>query len=123
MDDNNIFNNFNNSNKFKFIAFLIICVLVAFILYSWISRFLYGNLAPTEDVYADEYYSNEINDNLKSSKVYYKDVSINFVAIGDVMCHSTNIKDAYNEETNSYDFSHVFKNVSKYIADADIAIR
>ena len=38
------------------------------------------------------------------------------------MCHSTNFQDAYNEETDTYDFSYVFEEVQKYIADADIAV-
>ena len=51
------------------------------------------------------------------------DITIDFVAIGDVMCHSTNFKAAYNSETKEYDFSKVFTNVAKYITSADIAIR
>lgn len=52
-----------------------------------------------------------------------KDITIKLVATGDIMCHSTNFKAAYNAETKEYDFSPVFVNVAKYITDADIAIR
>ncbi len=52
-----------------------------------------------------------------------KDVTINLVATGDIMCHSTNFKAAYNSETKTYDFTQVFANVAKYITNADIAIR
>jgi len=50
------------------------------------------------------------------------DIKVNLVAIGDIMCHNTNIKAAYNASTKTYDFSPVFKNVSPYINKADIAI-
>ncbi len=52
-----------------------------------------------------------------------EDITINMVAIGDVMCHSTNFKAAYNSVSKEYDFSPVFTNVAKYITKADIAIR
>ena len=51
-----------------------------------------------------------------------KDTNINFVAIGDIMCHDTNYKAAYDSNTKTYDFSPVFKNVAKYISEADISI-
>lgn len=51
-----------------------------------------------------------------------KDITINFVAIGDIMCHNTNFKAAYDSSTKTYDFTPVFKNVKKYISKADIAI-
>ena len=34
-----------------------------------------------------------------------KDIIINLVATGDVMCHTTNFNAAYNNETKEYDFT------------------
>lgn len=51
------------------------------------------------------------------------DITINMVAIGDVMCHSQNFKTSYNSETKTYDFSPAFVNVAKYISEGDISIR
>ena len=51
-----------------------------------------------------------------------KDIIINLVATGDVMCHTTNFNAAYDNETKEYDFTSVFANISKYITKADIAI-
>ncbi len=51
-----------------------------------------------------------------------KDITINMVAIGDIMCHNSNFKDAYNSETKTYDFSYVFEDIKSYIQEADIAI-
>ncbi len=63
----------------------------------------------------------EVEEN-NSQEEIAEDITINFVAIGDIMCHSTNFKAAYNDETGEYDFSSVFVNVAKYITKADIAI-
>lgn len=52
-----------------------------------------------------------------------EDITINLVAIGDIMCHSQNFKTAYNATMKTYDFSPAFRNIAKYISKADIAIR
>lgn len=49
-------------------------------------------------------------------------ITINIAAIGDIMSHSQNYKDAYNNATGTYDFSHVFTNIKDYIKDADISV-
>ena len=51
-----------------------------------------------------------------------EDIVINFVATGDIMCHTTNFNAAYVRASKTYDFSPVFVNVAKYISKADIAI-
>lgn len=48
--------------------------------------------------------------------------TIHMSVIGDIMCHSTNFKNAYNSSTKDYDFSNTFKNIKSYIKNADIAI-
>ena len=59
----------------------------------------------------------------EEEKIVPKDTTINLVAIGDIMCHKTNFKAAYDAKTGTYDFSPVFVNIAKYITKADIAIR
>lgn len=51
-----------------------------------------------------------------------KDKTVNISVIGDIMCHTSNYKDAYNKETNTYDFSYVFTDIKDYIQNADLAI-
>ena len=63
------------------------------------------------------------NNNQVEEESVPEDITINLVAIGDVMCHSQNFKTAYNTTTKTYDFSPAFKNVAKYITKADVAIR
>lgn len=50
------------------------------------------------------------------------DTTFTMTAIGDVMCHNTQYWDAYNKDTNTYDFSYVFENVKDYIQAADVSI-
>lgn len=79
--------------------------------------------------------SNYINDlagdsnNIINSSNYDKDIqetavdtTFTLTAIGDVMCHNTQYWDAYNKDTDTYDFSYVFENIKNYIEAADISI-
>lgn len=58
----------------------------------------------------------------KESKEEKHDVTFTLTAIGDIMCHNTQYWDAYQKETDTYDFSYVFENVKDYIAAGDISI-
>ena len=49
-------------------------------------------------------------------------ITINMVATGDIMCHLTNVKNAYSSTTKDYDFTNVFKNIAKYTQNADITV-
>ena len=49
-------------------------------------------------------------------------VTFTMAAIGDIMCHNTQYWDAYNKETDEYDFSYVFENIIHYTSSADITI-
>lgn len=50
------------------------------------------------------------------------DVTFTLTAIGDIMCHNTQYWDAYQKETDTYDFSYVFENVKDYVAAGDVSI-
>jgi len=49
-------------------------------------------------------------------------VTINMTVTGDIMCHNTQYWDAYNKETDTYDFSPVFTDVKQYLQNADITV-
>lgn len=51
-----------------------------------------------------------------------EDVTINMTVTGDVLCHNTNFWDAYDSKTDSYDFSYVFNDITKYFENADIVV-
>lgn len=49
-------------------------------------------------------------------------ITIHMSAVGDIMCHLTNVKNAYNSISKDYDFSNVFKNIEEYTKNADITV-
>ena len=51
-----------------------------------------------------------------------KPITFTLTAIGDVMCHNTQYWDAYQKETNTYDFSYVFNDIKFDIQKSDIAV-
>ena len=51
-----------------------------------------------------------------------EDQHLSISVIGDIMCHNTQYKDAYNSSTGTYDFSYVFDDIKDYISGADIAV-
>ena len=64
----------------------------------------------------------ENTDNKEEVQTAPEPITINMVATGDIMCHLTNIKNAYNSTSKSYDFSNVFENIKDYTLNADITI-
>ena len=65
---------------------------------------------------------NSSNETVIPKKEEIKNTTINMAFTGDIMCHNTIYNDAYNKETESYDFSYIFDNIKYYIQTADIAI-
>ena len=59
----------------------------------------------------------QTNQNISES-----DVLIKMSAVGDILCRNEMLEDAYNESTKTYDFSHMFNNVSGFINEADIVM-
>ena len=108
---------------FSIIIKLFICLIIIFTAYTLISKYfikdnienisLNNSKAANEDITRVEITDNKKNEPKPDSK-------ISFVAIGDIMCHNTQIKDAYKNGT--YDFSYVFTDIKEYIEKADIAI-
>ena len=64
---------------------------------------------------------NYSKDDAKSQETLV-DTTFTMTAIGDVMCHNTQYWDAYDKETDTYDFSYVFEDIKHYIEAADISI-
>ena len=58
----------------------------------------------------------------KTTQDVKSEVSFTITAIGDIMCHNTQYWDAYQKDTDTYDFSYVFENVKDYISAGDISI-
>ena len=98
-----------------FLGIIIIIMLVAISLGTYI-------LINNPDIFKHNdlaYVQKEENSIVEEKK---EDTIINIVGIGDSLCHSQNFKDAYNSETKAYDFSPMFKNITKYVENATIAV-
>lgn len=64
----------------------------------------------------------QLNDNIDQTNqnISESDTIIRMSAVGDILCSDAMLEDAYNENTKTYDFSHMFSSVSGFIDDADI---
>lgn len=50
------------------------------------------------------------------------DTTITMAFTGDIMCHNTMFKDAYNSDTKEYDFSYYFDEIKYHLQTADITV-
>lgn len=117
------------SNNYKYanitLGSIVIFLLVVFILITIFYYFKhqndYRNLVETsqQEIEREKQLSEDI-----SEEEIEKPVNITFTlsAIGDIMCHNTQYLDAYDKDTNSYDFSYVFEDISLYTKTADICV-
>lgn len=118
----------NNSLLFKQLSILLI-ILFAIVLLISCFYFL-DNKIYNDDIsnssnqeLDDEMELNVIStENENTNSEEETDITFTLSAIGDVMCHNTQYIDAYNSETNTYDFDYVFDEIKFYTQTADIAI-
>ena len=100
----------------KFLIFLfIILIAIAGFFYFKNSNYINGSAGDSNNNINSFNYAEDI----QKTAV---DTTFTMTAIGDVMCHNTQYWDAYNKETDTYDFSYVFEDISHYIEAADISI-
>lgn len=66
----------------------------------------------------------EMEENIEEANrnISEQDTIIKMSTVGDILCGESMIKDAYNVETSSYNFSHMFNRVAGYINKADIVM-
>lgn len=64
----------------------------------------------------------ETNQNIENANNTTRSSVIKISAVGDILCENTMLDDAYNKNTNSYNFSSMFKNISAYLQNSDITI-
>ena len=83
-----------------------------------------NNNKTTENISNQANYTNDTsNYDIEKNDIIEEDVNIkkiSLVAIGDIMCHNSQFKDAYKD--GKYDFSYVFTDIKQYIENGDIAI-
>ena len=118
-------------NKKEFIIFLIIAIISFMTLFIYNQRIKSNNMKNNnyqEEIKSDESKESENNLDIEEEQINIKkeeikeDTNIRMTAIGDIMCHNSQYKDAYDSVTKTYDFSYVFSDIKEYISSADIAI-
>jgi len=98
---------------FIFITIAILTFVFLFIIEHFFTEDLpLENTIPLEDIQEEEPI-------IVSKK---EDQHFSMSVIGDIMCHNTQYKDAYNSSTGTYDFSYVFEDIKQYVSSTDIAV-
>ena len=64
----------------------------------------------------------ENKDDFKENKKEINPITFNLASIGDIMCHNTQFRDAYNPTTKNYNFDYVFDDIKYYTSTADLTI-
>lgn len=64
----------------------------------------------------------KVSDATENKEVVVPDETINIAVIGDIMCHNTQFQDAYDKNTDSYDFTYVLDDVKDYLSEPDLTI-
>ena len=59
----------------------------------------------------------ETNKNISES-----DSILRISAVGDILCSNDMLEDAYDKESKTYDFSHMFNNITNFVNKSDIVI-
>lgn len=116
----------------KFIKGLYISVATLFVLFLCVIAFFHINKAIEykhfleeidETLARDASLSTSSEDNKdEQQEKKQTDTTFTLTAIGDVMCHNTQFMDAYQKDTDSYDFSYVFEDINRYLKTADLVV-
>ena len=117
-------NSSNKKSKILYGRIFLLIIILAFIfcLIKFIVPDKTVDVANT-NLSADSHIAENSTNNINSdSEIRQEPITFSLAAIGDVMCHNTQYKDAYNSSTDSYDFSYVFEDIQTYIQSADISI-
>lgn len=113
-------NDFINQNIIKYLSLFTLFLILLFITIIVIHN---SKNLETSDSSKSNLENLDKQNNISSELIEEKiDTTFTMTAIGDVMCHNTQYWDAYNKETDSYDFSYVFDDISYYTKVADIAV-
>lgn len=113
-----------DSEKFKKSVFILLFIIILCILIynSKTIINLIKNNSNNVSIPVSEKDSTTLDTQNINTKKEQKDITFNMSVIGDIMCHNTQYTDAYNSNTDTYDFSYVFKDIKAKIKTADIAV-
>ena len=107
------------------LLFISIAILTFLFLFCYDHFWLHNKCSLENDFASYTWQTNDTESNLSTGnnenvEPVKEDVNIKVTVIGDIMCHNSQYKDAYDGST--YDFSYVFDDIKDYISSADIAV-
>lgn len=109
----------------RILIFIVLILLVISLgtatFYYFRSQRNYQNLVETSKKEIEEKLQTQ-EENSESEEEVPTDITFTMAAIGDIMCHNTQYLDAYQSDSNTYDFSYVFEDISFYTKTADICV-
>ena len=126
--------NKKRKNKKKLIivntSLFLVWLIIILILISLFFTFLFINKFKNKenslnDISTEITSSNTEKENFASSNITEKttkDITINLAFTGDIMCHNTMFKDAYNSNEKNYDFSYFFDDIKYYLQTPDLTV-
>ena len=118
----NVEGNFYSLKKSKIIYYVIFLIVLILIFCFIKFIFLHENTVDVSNTNPpDSSQTSKVSDN-HVNVTSQNPMTFSLSAIGDIMCHNTQYMDAYNSNTDSYDFSYVFEDIQNYIGSADISI-
>ena len=103
------------NKKLLLILFIILFIFFIFILNKF-NKNLRTNIN-TENNSAETTLSNK---NTKQDTA--EPITFTLTSLGDTLCHNTQYWDAYNSQTDEYDFSYVYEDIKNYTLSSDITI-
>ena len=126
----------NLLNKLKITSKILIVIIIFLIIVFSVSILKHNKRNTNTDTTISEINQENIIQNTETSEetnniqntqsptneVTKKSTTINMALTGDIMCHNTIYKDAYNSTNGSYDFSYIFDDIKYHIQTADIAV-
>lgn len=104
----------------KSVIILLIVFIIVAVFYGIYNYFTNKNFIASLRNETVETASDSSSDEVKEEEP--TDITFSLGAIGDIMCHNTQYKDAYNSETGEYDFSYVFDDINIYTKVADLCV-
>lgn len=102
-----------------FVLSILLCIASIFLSKEVYEPEVISNIRQNEEIINEVQAENEIQEEVV---IIPNDETITISVIGDIMCHNTQYKDAYNSSTGEYDFSYVFDDIKEYVELADLAI-
>lgn len=107
----------NSKNFFVFLLILVIILITIAIFYHQKSNYESQDISVTN---INDSNNSELADSENQKEKV--DTTFTMTAIGDVLCHNTQYWDAYNKDSDTYDFSYVFEDIKHYFEATDLSI-